>query len=225
MRSGRSHTLRWLEAVAIFAGSFFLAAIVVYNRSAVQDYLWGVGWVAYPMAVLLMAIVASAPFSVTDALAVMNGIIFGPVAGSIINAVGIVLAAILAYRIAMRTSHLLDIADRLQRLPGWIKRWEVASPMFLVMVRLLPGIGGTVATQTAAAYRVPLWVQIWTMSVVAVPICTLLAVFGDGVAAYVHSHVTQPVRTYVIEHSKRVHFPRIRRHTPAPTPTPMEPRR
>jgi uncharacterized membrane protein YdjX (TVP38/TMEM64 family) len=212
--------LRWLEAIAIFAGSFFLAAIVVYNRAAVQDYLWSVGWPAYPIAILLMTIVASAPFSVTDALAVMNGIIFGPLVGSIINAVGIVFAAILAYFLALRTSKLLDIAERVERLPGWIKRWPVASPMFLVLVRILPGIGGTVATQTAAAYRIPVWTQVWTMSVVAIPICTLLAVFGDSVADYVHAHVTTPVKTYVIEHSRRIHFPRLHRQTPGPTATP-----
>ena len=94
------------------------------------------------------------------------------------------------------------MAERIDHLPGWIKRWPVGSPMFLIVVRLLPGIGGTVATQSAAAYRVGVWTQVWTMSAVAIPICTLLAVFGDGVADYVHAHVTQPVRTYVIEHSR-----------------------
>src|SRR5579862_9965295 len=116
VRSGPGQILRWLEAIAIFAGSFFLAAIVVYNRTAVQDYLWQIGWAAYPLAILLMSVVASAPFSVTDALAVMNGIIFGPVVGSLINAAGIVVAAILAYYLAIRTSKLLDIADRIDHL-------------------------------------------------------------------------------------------------------------
>ncbi|MGH7748156.1 MAG: hypothetical protein ACREQ5_25860, partial [Candidatus Dormibacteria bacterium] len=63
---------------------------------------------------------------------------------------------------------------------------------FLVAVRILPGIGGTIATQTAAAMRVPLPVHIVTMSVVAVPICTVLAIFGDGFSneliAYYRAH-------------------------------------
>ncbi|HTX04066.1 MAG TPA: hypothetical protein VMD07_10330, partial [Candidatus Acidoferrales bacterium] len=109
---------------------------------------------------------------------------------------------------------------RLERLPSWIKRWPIASPMFLVLVRLLPGVGGTLATQTAAAYRVSLWTQIWTKCVVAVPIATVLAVFGDSAADYVHQ-ITQPVKTYVIEHSTVVHLPKIHiRHTPVAAPRP-----
>ena len=210
--------LRRAEATAIIAGSFALAAFVVYHRAAVQDYLWDLDWVAYPLAALIMTIVASAPFSVTDALAIMNGVVFGPLAGSLINAAGLILAAVIAYLIALRTNKLLDIEQQLERLPRWIKRWPVASPMFLILVRLLPGIGGTLATQTAAAYRVSLWTQIWTKCVVAIPIATILAVFGDSAADYVHQ-ITQPVKTYVIQHSKEVHLPRIKiKHTPLPAP-------
>jgi uncharacterized membrane protein YdjX (TVP38/TMEM64 family) len=212
--------LRRLEAAAIIVGSFAVAALVVYHRAAVQDFLWDLDWVAYPLAVLIMTLVASAPFSVTDALAIMNGVVFGPLAGSLINAAGLILAAVIAYLIALRTNKLLDIEQQLERLPRWIKRWPVASPMFLILVRLLPGVGGTLATQTAAAYRVSLWTQIWTKCVVAIPIATVLAVFGDSAADYVHQ-ITQPVKTYVIQHSKEVHLPKIKikiKHTPVPTP-------
>lgn len=222
--SGQGAWLRRLEAIAIFAVSFGLAAVVVYNRTAVQDYLGGIGWLRYPVGIVLMTIVASAPFSVTDALAIMNGVVFGPVMGSVVNALGLIVAAVIAYRIALRTNKLLDIQEQLDRLPAWIKRFPVASPPFLILVRLLPGIGGTLATQTAAAYRVSMWTQIWTKCVVAVPICTLLAFFGDGVAVYIHDHVTQPVKTYVVEHSKKIHLPRIR-HSVRPSPYPTEPPR
>jgi uncharacterized membrane protein YdjX (TVP38/TMEM64 family) len=183
----------------------------MYHRAAVQDYLWQLGSLAIPVAILVMVVVASAPFSVTDALSIMNGVVFGPILGSVINAVGLAVAAVVAYLIALRTNKLLDVEQQLDRLPGWIRRWPVASPMFLILVRLLPGIGGTVATQTAAAYRVSLWTQIWTKCVVAVPIATVLAIFGNQAADYVHQ-ITQPVKTYVIQRSKHVHLPKIRIH-------------
>ncbi|MBV8150689.1 MAG: hypothetical protein JO101_08280 [Candidatus Eremiobacteraeota bacterium] len=209
---------RRFEALAIFLVSFVLAATVVYHRHAVQRYLYEIGWLAYPCAIALMAVVASAPFSVTDALAVMNGVLFGPVVGSLVNAGGLVVAAIIGYVVAQRTSKLLDLEAQIAKLPHWISRYRIGSPMFLIMVRLLPGIGGTLSTQTAAAYRVGFLTQIWTMCLVAVPICTLLAIFGDGVAGFVHAHVTQPVQTYVVEHGKRIHLPRRRHHSPAPVP-------
>jgi uncharacterized membrane protein YdjX (TVP38/TMEM64 family) len=216
-RIGQARWWRRLEAAAIIVGSFAVAAFVVYHRAAVQDYLWELNGAAYPLAILIMTIVASAPFSVTDALAIMNGVVFGPLIGSLINAAGLMIAAVLAYMIALRTNKLLDIEQQLERLPGWIKRWPVASPMFLILVRLLPGVGGTIATQTAAAYRVSLWTQIWTKSIVAVPFAVVLAVFGDSAAGYVN-RITQPVKTYVIQHSKEVHLPKIKIHPTALPP-------
>lgn len=194
----------------------------MYHRGGVQDYLWQLGGLAIPVAVVVMTLVASAPFSVTDALAIMNGVVFGPLVGSLINAAGLAIAAVVAYLIALRTNKLLDVEQQLDRLPSWIKRWPVASPMFLILVRLLPGVGGTVATQTAAAYRVSLWTQIWTKCIVAVPIATVLAIFGNQAAEYVHD-LTQPVKTYVIKRSKEVHLPKIKvhdRHPAFPTNPP-----
>jgi len=170
---------RRAEAVLIFLTSFLIAVLVVRNRSCVETLLGDIGPLAYPLAIAVFAIVASAPFSVTDALAIMNGVIFGPLWGSVINAIGIVFAAIVGYVVALRTSKLLDLEEHLQRLPWWVRRFRIGSPMFLIVVRIIPGLGGTIATQTAAAMRIPLLVHILTMSAIAIPVCTVLAIFGD----------------------------------------------
>jgi uncharacterized membrane protein YdjX (TVP38/TMEM64 family) len=152
-----------------------------------------------------MALVASAPFSVTDALAIMNGVIFGPVWGSIVNAFGIVLAAVIGFMLARRTCTLLNIQQQIEKLPGWARRFPVGSPMFLISVRVIPGLGGTVATQSAAAFRVPLFRHVWTMSAIAIPICTILAIFGNQAADFVHDRVTVPMHRY---------YERARQHLP-----------
>ncbi|HEY9085015.1 MAG TPA: VTT domain-containing protein [Candidatus Tyrphobacter sp.] len=159
----------------------------------------------YPLAVGIFALVASAPFSVTDALAVMNGAIFGPVLGSLINAVGLVLAALLGYWINRHASRLLDLDTYLERLPAWVKRFPVGSPAFLIAVRIIPGFGGTVATATAATFRVPIWVHVWTMCAIAIPVCTILAVFGNQVTRYVH-HYEARARIYIERHRPYFHF-------------------
>ena len=192
--------------------SFGTAALVIRYRVQVQDYLSHVGPIRYVLAVLVMAIVASAPFSVTDALAIMNGVLFGPLWGSVVNAVGIVIAACIGYAIARTTSHLLDVEQRIAHLPSWVRRFRVGSPMFLVAVRIIPGLGGTVATNVAAAFRVPLFVHVWTMSVIAIPICSLLAIFGDEVSIKV-AHFYQ---------AHKPHMPHFRRHRkPSPSPPPL----
>lgn len=199
--------LRRLEAGAVFFASFLLAALVIRYKGHVEYTLATIGPASYPLAILVFALVASAPFSVTDAIAIMNGVIFGPLRGSLVNAVGLVLAAILGYSIARRTSHLLDLESNVERLPAWVRKFRVGSPQFLLMLRLLPGVGGTLATQIAAALKVPIFTQVWTMCAIAVPVCTLLAVFGDGASAWVHH--------YYEAHRPHLHMHFHHRH-PAP---------
>lgn len=181
--------LRRAEAALVFLTSFFLAVFVIRYKTQVEALLSSIGpFVAYPLAILLFTVVASAPFSVTDALAIMNGVLFGPLWGSVVNAIGLVFAAMLGYLIARRTSHLLDLHNNIDRLPPWIKRYKVGSPAFLITLRIIPGLGGTLATQVAAAYKIPMFVHVWTMCAIAIPICTLLAIFGDRASMSVHAY-------------------------------------
>jgi uncharacterized membrane protein YdjX (TVP38/TMEM64 family) len=192
--------LKRLAGVAIFAVSFALAASVVANKNGVDHVLAAVGPFRIPLAIAIFAVVASAPFSVTDALAVSNGVLFGPWAGSAVNAAGLAAAAILGYVIALRTSRLFGLETQIARLPAWVKRFEVGSPAFLIAVRLIPGMGGTIATQTAATFRVPIWRQIYTMCAVTVPVCTLLAFGGNVLSTYFETHVVQPAERYATKH-------------------------
>jgi uncharacterized membrane protein YdjX (TVP38/TMEM64 family) len=207
--------LRRLEASAIFLASFALAAFVVARKPQVEHLLTTLGPFAMPLAILILAIVASAPFSITDALAIMNGVIFGPLWGSVVNALGIILAAVIGYVVALRTSALLDIESQVQRLPAWVRRFKIGSPMFLICVRIIPGLGGTIATQTAAALRVPIFRQIYTMCAIAVPICTALAIGGDFLSSYIESHVVQPAQAYAEKHHINVRLPH---HRLSPSP-------
>lgn len=214
MSPGLSVFLRRLEAALIFTASFLLAALVVAKKAEVEHLLGVLGPTRYPLAILIFAVVASAPFSVTDALAVMNGVLFGPWIGTLVNAAGIVVAAVIGYVVALRTSRLLDIEATVQKLPSWVRHFKIGSPAFLIVVRIIPGLGGTIATQTAAALRVPIWRQIYTMSAIAIPICTALAIGGDALANYIDALGDQ-ASAYAERH--HVHFPH-RHHAPSPAP-------
>ena len=191
----------------MLAASFALAALVIRFQPLVEREIRSLGLSAYPLAILIFAVVASAPFSVTDALAIMNGAIFGPVKGSIVNAIGLVLAALMGYWINRRASQLLDLDAYLERVPGWVKRFPIGSPAFLMAVRIIPGFGGTVATASAATFRVPVWRHVWTMCAIAVPICTVLAIFGDRVTVVVHNYEHR-AHVYWEQHRPHLRFPR-----------------
>lgn len=209
-----NQNLRRLSALALLAASFTLAAVVIRFQPLVEREIRSLGVTAIPLAIAIFALVASAPFSVTDALAIMNGAIFGPVEGSFVNAIGLVFAALFGYWINSHASKMLDLDAYLERLPHWVRRFPVGSPGFLIAVRMIPGFGGTVATATAATFRVPIWIHVFAMCVVAIPICTLLAIFGDRVTVVVHRYEH---RAHVYWEQHHPHFHRF--HVKA-TPTP-----
>jgi len=104
------------KAVAILLASFALAAFVVSHRPWVEQ-------ARSSSSVPLLCRSRSwclrssrrRRFSVTDALAIMNGVLFGPVAGSIVNAIGLVLAAMIGYAVALRTSTAFDVRANVER--------------------------------------------------------------------------------------------------------------
>jgi uncharacterized membrane protein YdjX (TVP38/TMEM64 family) len=210
--------LRRLGALTLLAASFTLAAVVIRYQPWVEREIRSLSLSAYPLAIAIFAIVASAPFSVTDALAIMNGAIFGPVKGSLVNAVGLVFAALIGYWINRHASRMLDLDAYLERVPAWVKRFPVGSPAFLIAVRIIPGFGGTVATATAATFRVPIWVHVWTMCLVAIPICSLLSIFGDRVTVVVHRYEHR-AHVYWEEHHPHLRFHHLHfRIKPTPAP-------
>ncbi len=173
---------------------------MIRHQPRVEHEIRTIGPLAYPLAVAIFAVVASAPFSVTDALAIMNGAVFGPVEGTLVDAVGLVLAALLGYWVNRHASALLSLPAYLDRLPAWVKRFPVGSPAFLLAVRVIPGFGGTVATATAAALRVPVWVHVWTMCAIAIPVCAVLTIFGDRVTVAVHAYERHYCQTHRCPH-------------------------
>jgi uncharacterized membrane protein YdjX (TVP38/TMEM64 family) len=211
-----NRVVRRLAAFGLLASSFLLAYLVIRYQPRVDHEIRTIGFLAIPLAIGVFALVAAAPFSVTDALAIMNGAIFGPVEGSLVNAVGLVFAAMLGYWINLRASHLLDLQEYLARLPGWVKRFPVGSPAFLLAVRVIPGFGGTVATATAAGFRVPLWVHVWTMCAIAIPICSLLSIFGDRVTVFIHSTEFRAEHYCETHHCPHFRFRRFPRGSPSP---------
>jgi len=62
---------------------------------------------------------------------------------------------------------------------------------------------------------VPVWVHVWTMCAIAVPICALLTIFGDRVTTAVHSYEHH----YCLTHRCHFHFRFHRRPMTSPAPS------
>ena len=178
----RATVIRRALGIGLFCCSFAIAAGVLAEKHTIELFLRHTGAAAYPIAILILAVVAAAPFSVTDALALSNGVLFGGFRGALVNAAGLFFGALLGYLIARRTCTWLDVAAQIERLPEAVKRFPAGSPLFLIFVRAIPGVGGTLATQIAAALRLPIWRHVVTFLIVTVPFCTLLAFGGNAIS-------------------------------------------
>jgi uncharacterized membrane protein YdjX (TVP38/TMEM64 family) len=199
---------RRIAGIALLVLSFVLAALAIRYQPLVEHYIRSIGTgIAVPAATVLFAIVASAPFSVTDALAIMNGAIFGHFWGTIINAAGIIIAGFVGYWVAEHATSGMNLHAMLAKLPKWVTRFKFGSPMFLIAVRIIPGFGGTFATATAAALKVPVWIHVACMAVVAIPVCTVLAIFGDRAVAMIHG-AEHSAHMYILHHHPHWHFRR-----------------
>jgi len=140
---------------------------------------------------------------VTDALAVMNAAMFERFWGSIIEVFGIIAGALIGYWINSHASRLPDLDKEMTLLPAWMKRLNPGSFRFLLAVRIIPGFGGTLATAAAATFKVPIWIHVFTMSVVAIPVCIILTFFGEQATVWMHG-AEYRARMYIIHH--RPHF-------------------
>ena len=89
--------------------------------------------------------------------------------------------------------------------------------MFLIVVRIIPGLGGTIATQTAAALRVPIWRQIYTMSRSRFPFAPRSPSAETRSANYVDAHVFEPATALARTH--HMHFLPRRSSRPHPSPS------
>jgi uncharacterized membrane protein YdjX (TVP38/TMEM64 family) len=208
-----TNTLRKrLAGIALLLASTALAAYVVANKHAVEELLHIAGPWGVPIAVALFGLVASAPLSIIDGLSVANGVAFGPWTGSLVNIAGLIAGAFGGYAIARRTSHLLEIDKQIAKLPAVVLQYRIGSAPFLLLVRIIPGVGGTLATQIAAALRVPLMRHVATMCAVTVPVAVLLAFGGDALATAFQQHVVAPAERYVERHHP--HLPHARTAIP-----------
>jgi uncharacterized membrane protein YdjX (TVP38/TMEM64 family) len=111
---------------------------------------------------------------------VANGALYGFVPGALLSWLAWMAAASLNWTIARRTARDLALADRIARLPRWMRRFPVAHPLFLITARWVP-TGGALASLAAGAVGVGIARLLWCTAIGATPPAIVLAAIGSGV--------------------------------------------
>lgn len=146
----------------------------------IGGWLEGVGWWAYVIAPMIMAAVAILPVP-AEAPALLNGMLFGPVAGTAITWTGAMIGAVASFEIARAAGRpaaerwlrpqALERADRLVTRAGWGG---------LLLARFVPLIAFTALNWGAGLTPVRRWTFVWTTAIGILPGAILFTATGWG---------------------------------------------
>ncbi len=186
---GASGSLSWVRRVltskAVYAvlGLSALAFVLLRWGDALGGPLglWErFGWWAPAVTVPLHALVAVTPFP-SDVVAMSNGAVYGFRLGAALSWLGWFAASFVQYAIGRRAGRDFDVEGWLARSPDRLKRFPVDHPLFLILARFVPYVGGHLATLVPGAVAVPLWRYAWCTAVALVPQSLVMAGVGAGV--------------------------------------------
>ncbi|MGI9626277.1 MAG: TVP38/TMEM64 family protein [Longimicrobiales bacterium] len=150
---------------------------------AMEGWLVGLGPWAFVIAPLVMAGVAVLPIP-AEAPALINGMLFGPVVGTVITWTGALGGAWISFEIARALGRpvagrlvkeaTLDRADRIVEQAGWSG---------LLVARLLPVVAFTAINWAAGLTSVSRWRFLWTTALGIIPGAIVFTASGSGIAA------------------------------------------
>ncbi|WP_456426159.1 TVP38/TMEM64 family protein [Rhodocaloribacter sp.] len=181
---GRSWVRRILTSKAVYAvlGLSALAFVLLRWGDAVGGPLglWArFGWWAAVVSVPFHALVAVTPFP-SDVVAMSNGAIYGFRLGAALSWLGWFAASFVQYAIGRRAGRDFDVEGWLARSPDRLKRFPVDHPLFLILARFVPYVGGHLATLVPGAAGVPLTRYAWCSAVALIPQSLVMAGVGAG---------------------------------------------
>ncbi len=139
-------------------------------------------WV-YVLAPLFMIVVAVLPIP-AEIPAMVNGMVFGAVAGTSVTWGGAVVGALISFELAKRYGR--PLAMRLLR-PGRLEQVDAAALSAswpgLLAVRLIPTIAFTLVNWAAGLTAIPRWRFAWTTALGIAPGAVVFTVTGSGLGA------------------------------------------
>jgi len=136
-----------------------------------------------PLAALTLQTMTIATPMGSSVIPVVNGMLF-----PLVLAVALNLGAGLAggtgmYYVFRRGEREVGIQKRVSMMPAWAQRFARTDLMSLVILRMLPWAGGSLATALAGVYGVPLRVHLLGVFLGSIPGSVIYALLGAGIIA------------------------------------------
>ncbi len=172
--NGRGRAIRGLvfSLLIVAAAVFFVSK----DMEAIQKYIVEHETLGLVVAIAVYAVLG-ASLVPSEPLTVLIGALFGPLIATFIATFGNMLAALVEYYIGRRVGFATDFEKNRQNLPFGLNRFPVESPVFLILGRMVPGVGPKLVSFLGGVYQVPLFRYLWTA---AIPTAIGAAIFAFG---------------------------------------------
>lgn len=167
--------MTWLSLVAVVVAVVWLRRI---GHEETTRWLAAMGGWAPVLATGLVAALVVTPGMMSDLFGLVNGTLFGPVIGAAVHWIGTVLGSVICYGVGRQIGRTEWVTRWLARLPPRLRDPGVSSLPFLLFVRYLPAIGGTLVNYSAGAFGVSPVRFLWTAALSTFPPSVFWAAVG-----------------------------------------------
>ena len=126
----------------------------------------------------LMVLHSFVPFP-AEILTMANGMVYGPLWGTLISWAGAMLGALLAYALALKLGsgfvrRMLG-PERSEEIDRWL---SYNGPGALLVARLIPAVSFNLINYASGLARVPLWTFVWTTAIGMLPVTIIVVYMG-----------------------------------------------
>ncbi|MFQ6022254.1 MAG: TVP38/TMEM64 family protein [Acidiferrobacterales bacterium] len=137
---------------------------------------WGVG-----ASISLMVLHSFVPFP-AELVAIANGMIYGPIWGTVITWIGAMLGAFLAFGLSRKIGRpfvrRMLTNKRVRKVDDWLARYGAGALLFS---RFIPVIAFNLINYAAGLTKISWWTFGWMTGVGILPLTTLMVVMGDQI--------------------------------------------
>jgi uncharacterized membrane protein YdjX (TVP38/TMEM64 family) len=182
----------WPAAAALLALALLTIVVWVYalgaamplpgfelSVEAVEAEIQAFGMWAVAIAILLMVLHSFVPFP-AELVAMANGMLFGPVFGTLITWIGAMLGAHLAFGLARWLGRPFVRAMVAERHQAAIERWTSRQGGgVLLFSRFVPVISFNLINYAAGLTTISWWTFTWATGLGILPLTCLMVVLGD----------------------------------------------
>lgn len=169
--------------LALVAGALWVFLYKEISLQAIEDTIQSWGPWGVVLSLGLMVLHSFVPFP-AELIAFSNGMVYGPVWGTVITWTGAMLGAFLAFGLARALGRpfveALLSEKKWQMVDDWAAK-EAGSMVFLS--RFVPVISFNLINYAAGITRIPWWTFAWTTGLGILPLITLMVVMGDNIEA------------------------------------------